>query len=234
MRTKLQIIKKLFKYYWVKSRKVYSLEALVDRHFKYWSEPDHINRHGLTVALKNVNSENPVLVETGTSAYGTDSSRLLDAFVTYYGGVFHSVDLNPDASKRLLFQHSTKSHFYIGDSVTFLKDVLGTKTKSVDLFYLDSFDVDWENPLEAAKHGLAEFKTLLKYVKTGTIVVIDDTPATIEYIPKQFHKNTLQFLQQNGVLPGKGALILKEIRKIKNIQVLYHKYNLVLKFTSNI
>jgi hypothetical protein len=185
----------------------------------------------LTVALKNVNLENPVLVETGTSAYGTDSSRLFDAFVDYHGGTFHSVDLDPVPSKRLIFQHSRQSHFYIGDSVNFLKDELGHQTKTVDLFYLDSFDVDWENPMAAAQHGLAEYKALYKYIKTGTVLVIDDTPATIEYIPKHFHKNTLKFLEEYGVLPGKGALILKELQEIKSVQVLSHEYNLVVKFT---
>lgn len=231
MRIILQNIKKVFKYHWVKSRNVQSVEELVDRHFKYWSESAHINRHGLTVALKNVNLENPVLVETGTSAYGTDSSRLFDAFVDYHGGTFHSVDLDPVPSKRLIFQHSRQSHFYIGDSVNFLKDELGHQTKTVDLFYLDSFDVDWENPMAAAQHGLAEYKALYKYIKTGTVLVIDDTPATIEYIPKHFHKNTLKFLEEYGVLPGKGALILKELQEIKSVQVLSHEYNLVVKFT---
>lgn len=227
----LENIKKVFKYHWVKSRNVQSLEELVDRHFRYWSEPAHINRQGLTVALKNVNLENPVLVETGTSAYGIDSSRLFDAFVAHYGGVFHSIDIDPVTSKQLIFQHSRQSHFYVGDSVNFLIDVLGNHTKTVDLFYLDSFDVDWENPLAAAQHGLAEFKAIYRYIKNGTVVVIDDTPATIEYIPKHFHKNTLKFLEEYGVLPGKGALILLELQEVKNVQVLSHEYNLVLKFT---
>lgn len=226
----LQNTRRLLKYHWVRSRNVQSLEELVARHFKYWSEPAHINRYGLTVALRNVNLENPVLVETGTSAYGTDSSRLFDAFVSYYGGVFHSVDLDPVASKRLIFQHSRQSHFYVGDSVNFLKDVLVNQTKTVDLFYLDSFDVNWEDPLAAARHGLAEFKALYQYIKTGSVLVVDDTPSLIKYIPEDFHKIALNFLNDYGVLPGKGALILKELQKMKNAEILVHEYNLVVKF----
>lgn len=182
-------------------------------------------------ALNTTKLENPVLVETGTSAYGTDSSRLFDSFVSHFGGTFYSVHLNPLPSMRLIFQHSRQTHFYVGDSVKFLKDVLVNKTKKVDLFYLDSFDVDWQNPLPAAQHGLAEFNALKKYIRKGTVIVVDDTPATIDYIPKHFHKYTFKFLEELGVLPGKGALILTEFQKMKNVQVLLHEYNLVVLFT---
>jgi hypothetical protein len=234
MRRILWIIKNILKYRALKLKKIQSIEKLVDTHFKNWSEENHINRNGLSLALNEICRDKPIVVETGTSAYGTDSSRLFDSLVRFYSGSFYSVDIDPSTSKRLIYQHSNRSHFYVEDSVNFLTSTLQKLTTKVDLFYLDSRDVDWDSPLESAQHGLAEFRALAKFIRKGTILVVDDTPATIEYIPKRFHKNVLKFQDEFGVLPGKGALIIKELKNIKGAKILSHEYNIVVKFTDAI
>lgn len=230
MRQILRLGRNIVKYNFLKLKKPKSIHNLIARHFRNWSEENHINRPGITLAINEMLSATPVIVETGTSAYGTDSSRLFDALIRYLSGTFYSVDINPSASRDLIYQHDKQTFFFVDDSVNFLKNRLGALTSKVDLFYLDSFDVDWEYPLESARHGISEFEEIKRFIKPGTILIVDDTPSTIEYIPKKFQQIALDFQNCYGVLPGKGALILKELQKIKNAEVLLHEYNLVVKF----
>ena len=64
-----------------KFKKFDSVDNLVKAHFTRWSDPAHQNREGLSMALNSLPVGRITIVETGTSAYGTDSSRLFDSFV---------------------------------------------------------------------------------------------------------------------------------------------------------
>jgi hypothetical protein len=230
MKSSMLYLKNIFKYRVLNLKKIRSIEDLVDIHFRFWSEADHINRKGLLIALKEINCEKPVVVETGTSAYGTNSSRLFDVFVKFRGGTFYSVDIDPKASRRLVFQHSRRSYFYTDDSVNFLTNKLVGLTEKVCLFYLDSWDVDWNNPIASSSHGLSEFRALSKYICKGSVLMVDDTPSKIDYIPQNYHKIAFEFQDKHGVLPGKGSFILSELLKIHGVEILWHEYSLVVKF----
>ena len=206
-----------------------TVEDLVDGHFDRWSQPDHQNRQGLFLALNSLSGKPAVIVETGTSAYGTDSSRLFDAYVRSFGGNFFSVDINSYPSKRLKFAKSKRTHFYIMDSVQFLLNFTEiTAEKSADLIYLDSLDVDWSNPFESAEHGEKELLAIRHLLCSGTIVVIDDTPAEIKWIPGADRSAARNFKNKFGVLPGKGAFYNRALEGIDFV-VLHHDYNLVLR-----
>jgi hypothetical protein len=171
------------------------------------------------------------IVETGTSAYGTDSSRLFDAYVRSFGGEFFSVDINTYPSNRLKFAKSRRTKFFVMDSVDFLSNLQQlTKVKTVDLFYLDSWDVDWADPIASAEHGRNEMKAIKSQISKGTILVIDDTPASMEWIPEEGKEMAIRFQREFGVLPGKGAFF-KEVFIDRDFSILYHDYNLVLKFS---
>lgn len=219
-----------------KYRKVVKLNPvgprqIADVHFQNWSTQDHINRVGLTIALEATNQTSPFVLETGTSAYGTDSSRLFDLFTQQTNGEFHSVDINPRASRALRFQHGKQSHFHVADSVTFIESDLKKITNFVDLCYLDSWDVDWSNPNSSAEHGLNEFKAIFRYLKKNSILVIDDTPIDIKFVPNEFHDVAEKHLATFGFLPGKGSLVLDLLKSEKFGKVLYHEYNLVIKIS---
>jgi hypothetical protein len=220
----------VYKYLRLRTRRENDVFAIIENHFTNWSEVNHQNRHGLTVALAEVKSSNPFILETGTSAYGTDSSRLFDAFVSVKGGTFHSIDLNRDASRSLFLQHSRKTFFHISDSVKFILNELPQITDHIDLCYLDSWDVDWSNPLPSALHGLSEFNAVRDYLKPGSVLVVDDTPNDIHWIPNRHHDEAVTFKNVHGVLPGKGAFIHKIIKSESPQSVLWHGYNLVIKF----
>lgn len=212
--------------------KIRNSDVLVSAHFQFWSDISHQNREGLRLALSYLQNKPSVIIETGTSAYGTDSSRLFDSYVRNFGGNFHSVDISPYPSKRLKFQHSKNSYFYVSDSVSFLENLRSSLGISkIDLVYLDSWDVDWDNPTQCAIHGLAEFKLVQPYLKKGSVLVIDDTPNSLKWIPSEYHDVATKYEQKYGVLPGKGALIVKELKTNMNARKIWHDYNCVYLFT---
>lgn len=207
-----------------------SVENLVEAHFRRWSDPNHQNRKGLQIALQNIAHDKPNIVETGTSAYGTDSSRLFDSFVRSFGGKFFSVDINTYPSKLLRVAKSRYSKFFVMDSVAFLERIQDlTGESSFHLFYLDSWDVDWNDPIPSANHGQREIESIKPLLFPGTILVIDDTPNSINWIPLAQWKSAEKFKEDFGVLPGKGAFY-KNVLKDINYEVLHHEYNLVLRF----
>lgn len=213
-----------------KTKKFSDVDSLVEAHFARWSDINHQNREGLHIALQNLDRRNVSIVETGTSAYGTDSSRLFDSFVRSFGGKFFSVDINVYPSNRLKIAKSRNTEFFVMDSVDFLSNLEQlTSVKNVNLFYLDSWDVDWANPLASAEHGRNEINAIKHHLNTGTILVIDDTPASIEWIPEEDKAAAARFQQQYGVLPGKGAFFEQVLDDLE-FSVLHHDYNLVLKF----
>lgn len=213
-----------------KTKKFSDVDSLVEAHFARWSDSNHQNREGLNIALRSMDRAEASIVETGTSAYGTDSSRLFDAFVRSFGGKFFSVDINTYPSNRLKFAKSRDTNFFVMDSVDFLNRLEDlTKVKTVSLFYLDSWDVDWANPLASADHGRNEMIAIKSHISRGTILVIDDTPATMKWIPEEGREAAIRFQNEFGVLPGEGAFF-KEVLKDLDFSILYHNYNLVLKF----
>lgn len=211
-----------------KIKRFRTADDLVAAHFDRWSQPDHQNRHGLFLALNSLSGRAATIIETGTSAYGTDSSRLFDSYVRNFGGNFFTVDINPYPSKRLQFAKSRKSRFFVMDSVDFLENFSEITTKeSADLIYLDSWDVDWSNPLASAEHGRKELIAIRPLLRTGTIIVVDDTPASMKWIPSSSQNVATEFKKEFGVLPGKGAFFKQAIQGV-NFTVIHHDYNLVI------
>lgn len=211
-----------------KIKRFRTVDDLVAAHFDRWSQPDHQNRQGLFLALDSLAGKVATIIETGTSAYGTDSSRLFDSYVRNYGGNFYTVDINPYPSRRLKFAKSRKTRFFVMDSVNFLENFSKITTeKSADLIYLDSWDVDWSNPLASAEHGRKELIAIRTLLRTGTIIVVDDTPVSMKWIPSSSQDVATEFEIEFGVLPGKGAFYNQALQGL-NFTVIHHDYNLVI------
>ena len=231
MREKIQVLRNIAKYQRHKNVRFESVDSLVTNHFDMWSNPSHQNVENLRIALNLLGGESATIVETGTSAYGTDSSRLFNSYIENYGGLFYSIDIRKQAKKNLVFQHSQNSKFLTGDSVQLLGELSrSNEISSVDLVYLDSWDVDWADPNQCAKHGLEEFRLVKPFLKKGSILVIDDTPNSLKWIPSEFHEIALNYERENGVLPGKGALVVKELESDPGSQKIWHEYNCVYLF----
>ena len=105
----------------IRFTKFSDLDNLIESHYKTWSEKNHRSRRGLEIAL-NATEKPKVIVETGTSAWGCDSTRLLDAFARFTHAKFITIDIRQEASEWLKFQVSN-TQFEVDDSVHFLKEV---------------------------------------------------------------------------------------------------------------
>jgi len=126
--------------------------------------------------------ESPVIVETGVMrgdhgdmAFGDDgcSTFLFDQFVNIHGGSFTSIDINSINCNYARSKLSHKSKIVCSDSIPFLWNF----HEKVDMVYLDSYDIELNNPTPSMIHHMKELACLLKNFKRETLIVIDDHDA---------------------------------------------------------
>lgn len=208
-----------------------NLGNLVQNHFSEWSDVSHINSKGFEIAVQYLNGEPALIVETGTSAWGTDSTRLWDTYIRKFGGQLFSVDIRKEASENLKFQLTSKSKLVVDDSISFLnKWNLGIP----NLYYLDSWDLDLNSPEDSAFHGKSEIMAIIPFLKSGSLILIDDTPN-----PNWFNSqpklpdSVFAFRNEFGVFPGKGAFIAQVLDGHFNYEILHHDYSLLIRISSS-
>ncbi len=101
------------------------------------------------------------------------STFLFDRFINTHQGNLFSVDISEEAVETASEVVSLRTFFRCGDSVKFLQEL--SPEHKFDLVYLDSYDVDFENPHPSSLHHLFELCAILhKNCKKGTIIAIDD------------------------------------------------------------
>ena len=128
--------------------------------------------------LEKMNKAKYLLVETGTSrardSWTGDgqSTRLYDHFVNFYDGKVFSVDISEDACSVAREMVSNKSSVVCSDSVNFLNNF--PNPEDIDLLYLDSFDLDWNNVHPSAFHHIKELCAIYARLPKGCIIVVDD------------------------------------------------------------
>jgi hypothetical protein len=162
-------------------------------------------------------SNNFSIIETGTVRNPNNwkdgnSGFLFSEMVKEHGGSVRSVDIDQtavDTANQFIDQKYYKS--YCSDSVAWLASL--TDMSNVDLFYLDSYDVSWDNDIPSAEHHLKEFLAIESYLKPGCIVAIDDNS---------------RFLANNN-RTGKGRLIVEYLDS-KGIKPVYDAYQIIYKF----
>jgi len=59
---------------------------------------------------------------------------------------------------------------------------LPTITCKIDFIYLDSYDVDFLNTCSSTEHHLKEFNCIKHLLHEGSIVLIDDTPLSPDWL----------------------------------------------------
>jgi hypothetical protein len=199
-----------------------SLRVLVVAHLLRSGNPSHPNKAIFIKVLKHFEKRPLVIVETGTSAWGADSTRLWDQYIRCFGGELKSVDLRSEPSHNLRNKTSPRTHLTIGDSVEFLS-ALRDSGFQADLIYLDSFDVDWRDPNPAEQHGLKEFLIAREILRNKGIILIDDTPTSASRL-----RTGLPPIDQGEGVRGKGALALSEVNSDQRFTVLHHDYAVAL------
>jgi hypothetical protein len=157
------------------------------------------------------------IVETGTlrnpgNWKDGQSAQLFTEFVDHHGGSVRSVDIDPEAVT-IANQTIQSSKFKSAcmDSVTWL--AVQPDLDQVDLFYLDSWDVKWNDDHDSANHHLMEFKMIEPYLKPGAMVVIDDNSR----------------FATTGQRTGKGHYIADYLLA-QGIVPVYDEYQIIYKF----
>lgn len=215
------------------SRAVFgTLDDLVDDHFTRHSQPDHVCRPTLAAALAMLSEKPAYIVETGSSAWGSNSSLLFDSYVNSFGGAFATVDIRLEPTFTLRGQCTRRTTLHCDDSVRFLARHVSTDRRP-DLVYLDSWDVDWDAPLPSAMHGLHEFMVLLPGLRSGGLLLIDDTPrdeTVMQRVQPRHVGAFAAFERAYGFPPGKGALVRNFLVQNSIGKQLRHDYQLLWQF----
>ena len=221
IKRKIILITKVVNYLLINNNK-----KLINYHFLYFSEPSHVNKSMFYKLFERCENKPLNIFETGSSAWGTNSSLLFNNYVNKFGGRFVTVDIREEPSKFLepFFKENSEAH--TDDSLNFIKTFDKKFFKELDIIYLDSFDVDLSNPTPSMEHGLEEFLLLDKLITKNTLIAIDDTPKDIKFFGEGVKKAKIG---NRDLVPGKGALVIEEVRKNKNYEVIYHEYSIILK-----
>jgi len=167
--------------------------------------------------LLNQKQSNFTIIETGTVRTPNNwtdgqSAWLFTEFVDQHQGKVRSVDIDPqacDAAKSFI----TSENFSVAlsDSVKWLKKQ--KDLNQVDLFYLDSYDVDWNNDTASAEHHLKEFQVIEPHLKPGCVVAIDDNSRWVNN-----HRRT-----------GKGRAVVEYLEAQGHLAI-YDEYQIIFQF----
>ena len=94
-----------------------SIEKLAANHFEF--NPEHPCRPTLTAALVAVNLKPVTIIETGSSAWGANSTMLFDSYVNSFGGSVNSVDIRATPMIKLTNKCSNLTTMHCNDSLKF-------------------------------------------------------------------------------------------------------------------
>ena len=187
----------------------------------------HINYHTMKLALSTLlsqNRESNIFVETGCSAHGTKSTLLWDKFVNKFNGKVISVDLNKNAVNLTNKQTLDRTTVICSNSLNFLPTI----TEKIDFLYLDSCDVDFLKPKLSAEHHLKEFNCIKHLLHKGSVVLIDDTPCTPEWLDNGINNRLYEKIKKqfNPNMCGKGSLVSQELKKLGATKIA-HQYQVL-------
>ena len=174
--------------------------------------------------------KNPDIIETGSSAHGTNSSILFDKYIYKYGGTFKTVDINSNTTVNVNSKFlSNNSRAFTNDSVEFIKNL---ENNSVDVVYLDSYDIDWINYHPSAEHGKKELENIIPKLKQKSYILIDDTPSIPEYllVDNQTYNNVKSRFEIEKIMPGKGMWsehVLKTFNNDLTYKKIIHQYQVL-------
>jgi hypothetical protein len=159
--------------------------------------------------LKSMKKDKYLIVETGTTRIPDNwegdgqSTRIWDMFIQEYNGRAISVDLCPYSCEVAKTLVSDKVSVECSDSIEFLHRF--TEKGDIDLLYLDSYDIDFNNPHNSSFHHIKELTSVFSSLSPSCIIAVDDNIGTV----------------------GKGKYV-REFLESVGYKVIYDGYQIVL------
>lgn len=142
--------------------------------------------------LEKLNLEKYYICETGCIRSLTqfdwqgNFTILANNFLEFHDGIIYTCNIDSDSIN--LCKDLSKTKASLMDSILFLSTL--NEINEVNLFYLDSMDIDKHNPVPSMKHHYDEFLTLIKNRTHGNFyLVIDDNIS--DNIQKGYYINKL-------------------------------------------
>lgn len=142
--------------------------------------------------LEKLNLEKYYICETGCIRSLTqfdwqgNFTILANNFLEFHDGIIYTCNIDSDAIN--LCKDLSKTKALLMDSILFLSTL--NEINEVNLFYLDSMDIDKHNPVPSMKHHYDEFLTLIKNRTHGNFyLIIDDNIS--DNIQKGYYINKL-------------------------------------------
>ena len=180
--------------------------------------------------------EGPInIVETGClrikdNFKGDGQSTLLFDKYTQYReerSKVYTVDINPKATEVCKSIVSDNVEIHTGDSVKYLTELmpkLKKQNEKISLFYLDSFDVDWQSSDRSAAHHLKEITAIINHISEETLIVIDDAPILA---PMKIENEKMSIITEHPApkpfVGGKGYLV-NEFAYANNATLYFSNY----------
>ncbi len=198
--------------------------------FSMKGDAKHLNYLTFRDLFKEMNEKHDLIIlESGIASAGTQSTYLFNEYIRKYGGRFWSVDINSELVDRHRGNMCPGTTLVCNDSVNFFRDWVKYENKNPDVIYLDSYDLDFYNPIPSGQHGLNEYRALLPSIKKDTLLLIDDTPNSPYWLDNRgrLYTDMIYFFNENKFMPGKGMFVLNEK---KNAVTLRHNYQVLYKF----
>lgn len=213
------------------SMSVASANELVERHFAELRMLDHPCYGSMSEALRLLGGARAVILETGMSAWGTNSTQLFDDYVSCFGGEFHTVDIRLTPLLLMRRVVTNRTQLTCDDSVRFLdRWARSNRGRKADLVYLDSFDLNARSPYAAAVHGIREYLAIRPALAEGSLLLVDDTPIDLDSCPREWRHEAESFLEREGVMPGKGMLIVPYLDATHAATKVHHGYQVLYRF----
>lgn len=161
------------------------------------------------------------IVETGCTRQAGNwagdggSTLLFDKYAECHpGSVVYTVDVNAAATDLCRSLVSDRVKVQTGDSVNFLKSLADTPPADLpflDLLYLDSYDVNFDDVFPSAFHHMKELVAVSPLIRPETLVVVDDSPSTLTgIVSAEGHVH----LVAPPTVGGKGKFVAEYARHI--------------------
>jgi len=152
------------------------------------------------------------------------STILFDKYAEFHpGSAVFSIDRDPQAAALCSSLVSDRVRIHARESIAYLKSLTDeppSELDFVDLLYLDSYDVDFDNPLPSAIHHLKELLAIAPMLSSETLIVVDDSPSCFFGVCDE--DNSFELFRPPRIA-GKGRLIAEYAAQI-GAELLFAEY----------